>query len=182
MPDWPPFRLQSRTYDLSHLKAFDCVYTQAASADKPERTYQVRVEFGHHCFTRGLRDSDPDEAIYPEPRRDLRAFDPDRWVLSHQLPGVIRDLMTREVRHTHHGNFLTIDLTDLDGTPVEYEIYFNVSKTGRKLYLVVSSAFPRDPARLASRPDRRTMKLALILHNVQVGKHIRPPDRRGRSR
>lgn len=180
MPGWPPFELHSLIYDLSHLNVLDCVFTQPATTDKPERRYRVKVEFGHHCFTRGLRDEDPDELIYPEPRQDLRAFDPERWALSHQLPELIRDLMTREVRHTNHGNFLTIELTDLNGEPVEYEVYFNVTKTGKQLYLVVSSAFPRDPARLGARAQRRTMKLALILHNVQVGKPIRPPENRSR--
>lgn len=180
MPGWPPFESQSLTYDLSHLDAFDCVFTQAATADKPERSYRVRVEFGHHCFTRGLRDEDPDELIYPGPRQDPRAFDPERWELSRQLPELIRGLMTREVRHTNYGNFLTVELTDLNGGSVEYEVYFNVKKTGKQMYLVVSSAFPRDPAYLRARAQRRTMKLALILHNVQVGKPFRPPEDRGR--
>lgn len=180
MPAWPPFKWQSLTYDLSHLNGFDCVFIQAATADKAERAYPVRVEFSHHCFTRGLWDEDPDELIYPGPRRDPRAFDPERWVLSRQLPELIRGLMTREVRHTNHGNFLTIELTDLNGGTVEYEVYFNVTKSGKQLYLVVSSAFPRDPTRLAARAQRRTMKLALILHNVQVGKPIRSPEQRGR--
>ena len=170
------------TYDLSHLAPFECTFVQPATPDKPERSYRVWVEFGHHCFTRSIVDADPDELIYPEPWQDQRTFDVDRWQLSKALPDLIRDLMNREVRHTNHGNFLTISITALDGTPVEYEVYFKVSKTGKKLYLFVSSAFPRDPARIGARPVRRTIKLSAILYNVQVGKPVKPPTGGGRRR
>lgn len=89
--------------------------------------------------------------------------------------------MTRPVSHTGHQNFFTIDLTDLQGQPLEYEVYFEVSlDSSRQLQLVVTSAFPRDPSRLASRADRRPMRFALILNNTVQGKAIKPPPRAGR--
>lgn len=183
MAVWQPFTHQGITYDLTHLDPFDHVYVQAAAGDKPERRFRVRVHFGHHCFTEGRKPGDDPALVYPAPARDLRTFDTTRWQLSHQLPDLVRGLMTRSISHTGHDNFFTIEVTTVDGATVEYEVYFHVElDASRHLHLVVTSAFPRDLSRVHHRAERRPMRLALILHNVQVGKPIKAPPRTGRRR
>lgn len=181
MATWQAFFYQGTIYDLSHLDSFDHVFVQAATAEKPERQYKVRIHFGHHCFTESPKPGDDPALLYPHPRHDQRTFDVVRWELSQQLPVIITTLMERQVFHTGHLNFFTIELTTHSGNAVEYEVYFEIDRdAGKGLKLVVTSAFPRDPARVQNRPARRPMKLALILHNVQVGKPIKLPPRTGR--
>lgn len=183
MAVWQPFTSQGITYDLAHLDPFDHVYVQAAVADKSERQFRVRIQFGHHCFTEGRKPGDDPSLVYSAPAKDLRTFDVTRWQLSHLLPGIVRELMTRPISHTGHDNFFTIEVATVGGGAVEYEVYFHVELDfGRHLHLVVTSAFPRDPSRVQHRADRRPMRLALILHNVQVGKPIKAPPRAGRRR
>lgn len=182
MPVWQPFTYLGTTYDLAHLDAFDHVYVQDASADKPERRYAVRIHFGHHTFTEGRKPGDDLAMVYPAPSKDLRTFDVIRWELSRQLPAIIRSLMTRPVSHTGHENFFTVEVTTLGAEAVEYEVYFDVElDSSRRLQLVVSSAFPRDPSRISQRPHRRPMRFAVILHNIQLGRPIRTPPRSGRK-
>lgn len=178
---WQAFFYQGAYYDLSHLDSFDHVFVQAATADKPERHYKVRIHFGHHCFTESIKPGDDPAQRYPFPRHDQRTFNFVRWDLSRQLPMIVTTLMERQVFHTGHLNFFTVELTTHSGNNIEYEVYFDVDRdSGKGLKLVVTSAFPRDPARIQNRPARRPIRLALILHNVQVGKPIKLPPRTGR--
>ncbi|WP_135230800.1 hypothetical protein [Deinococcus fonticola] len=43
MTTWQAFLYQGTVYDLSHLDSFDHVFVQAATAEKPERQYKVRI-------------------------------------------------------------------------------------------------------------------------------------------
>lgn len=181
-PAWPPFTYQGTVYDLGHLDPRDHVYVQAATDDKPERRFRVRIHFGHHTFTEGINPGDDPALIYPAPAKDLRTFDKARWQLSFLLPGIMQGLMTRPISHTGHDNFFTIDTTAVNGTTVEYEVYFRLELgAGRHLHLVVTSAFPRDPSRAQHRAARRPIRFAVILHNVLTGRPIKTPPRTGRK-
>lgn len=174
MPTWKPFRYRGTLYDLSHLEPFLHTYIQPAQEGKPARFYRVWIRFGHHCFTRDPTERDDPGQIYPS-QSDRRCFDVKRWVLSKHLPEIVRSLMGRKIFHTGHGNFFTIEVMAESGEHLEYEVYFEVNRDrgDRQLYLVVTSAFPRDPARLASRPHPRSIGLQVILFNTQTGKPIR---------
>jgi hypothetical protein len=83
--------------------------------------------------------------------------------------------MNRDISHTGHQNYFTIVLQNNNGQNLEYEIYFEMQrdKTDKRLHLIVTSAFPRDPARIALRPKRNKVKFATILFNVQHNKPFR---------
>jgi hypothetical protein len=175
MTSWKAFSHGTDTFDLSHLDAFDHTFIQPAQEDKPDRSYRVWVRFGHHCFTSGKAPTDDPSLEYPLPLHDRRTFDRTRWELSKLLPGVVRDLMNRKVSHTGHGNFYTLEIVDTNGNRIEYEVYFELSRAAgdKRLHLVVTSAFPRDPARATSRPTAKPIRFSVILHNVQMNKPIR---------
>jgi hypothetical protein len=175
MANWTPYIYRQQTFDLSHLDAFEHEFVQPDEQGKSERTYRVWVRFSHHCFTEGTKPSDDPSLRYG----DGRTFDVRRWELSKHLPDVIRSLMQRTVSHTGHNNYLTIEILDAHGTRVEYEVYFDVlrASTDKRIHLVVTSAFPRDMARLANRPKFNKIRFATILFNVQNNKPIRTTKR-----
>jgi hypothetical protein len=170
-----PFVYLGTAHDLSHLEAFQHIFVEAALGNKPEQRYPVLIHFGHHCFTRSRDPHDDPSLAYPSSQNDPRSFDLLRWELSKHLPGVVRDLISRKIYHTGHGNFLTIELTADSGIHYEYEVYFDIRwvREEKRHHLTVSSAFPRDPARIASRPKPRSMRFALILFNTKHGKPVR---------
>jgi hypothetical protein len=51
---WKPFHYQNITYNLIHLDEFEWEFVQSAKDNKPEIRYSFVIEFGLHCFTRGL--------------------------------------------------------------------------------------------------------------------------------
>ena len=77
--------------------------------------------------------------------RETRCFDPERYQLSFHLPEIIQSLPTRYIQQTGRGNFFTVEATDIDGKAQEYEIYFRLTKPGKKqnLKLFIESAYVR---------------------------------------
>lgn len=175
----PAFHYLGVAYDLTHLNPFDHAFIQDAQGDKPERRYDVQVIFGHHCFTEAVKPGDNPALFYAE-RREQRTFNVIRWELSRYLPTIIRGLMRRQVTHTHHGNFFVVELLSHAGDTVEYEVYFEVGQPSGKLSLIVTSAFPRDPARIHTRAKRRPIAFGVILYNTLTGRPIRAPGNTGR--
>ncbi|WP_156103616.1 MULTISPECIES: hypothetical protein [Deinococcus] len=173
MTRWRAFEHDGTTFDLGHLDPFECDFVQPGKDGKPPVTYPVWVHFSHHCFTEGVKPGDDPAWQYRHvSNRDFRTFDMTRYELSRRLPALVRDLVGRKCYHTGHGNYFTIELVE-NGERVEYEIYFKPYRVGKQLRLVVESAFPRDPSRLASRPKTKPVRFEILLHNTRVGKHTR---------
>ncbi|MBD3611892.1 MAG: hypothetical protein HUJ13_05695 [Hydrogenovibrio crunogenus] len=57
MSYWPAFIYKGIHYSTHHLDAIDLEIVRSASADQPEKVYQLRIKFSHHLFT------DPKSAI-----------------------------------------------------------------------------------------------------------------------
>jgi hypothetical protein len=83
--------------------------------------------------------------------------------------------MQRTISHTGHNNYFTLEIMNPFGEQIEYEIYFDVTRDSndKRLHIVVTSAFPRDPTRIQDRPKYNKIRLSSILHNVQKNKSIR---------
>lgn len=75
--------------------------------------------------------------------------------------------------HTGKGNFFTIRLESDTGVVGEYEIYFNVTKSGAKMRLYVESAYIRDDEHNSSQPKKKKINFFVIAHNRKENKPIR---------
>lgn len=171
---WGAFELEGNVYDLSHLHNTTLTFTQAASGDKPERIYEVEVEYGLHCFTKGVESYDK---IIPSLRysdsRESRNFDVIRYELSKKLPTIVSELHLKKCFHSGKGNFFLVEMVGVGGNIEQYEIYFAVSKASGgkgKLKLFVQSAYIRTEG---NQPKRKPIGFCIILHNIKNGKLIR---------
>ena len=150
---WSAFTHQGNAYDLSHLHPFSMDVRQPAKGNKPERVYPVHVAFSLHCFTYGDTSSQPQtpDLAYSD-SRETRWFSFDRYALSKRLPDIIKSIGSKKCFHTGKGNYFVVELIDdTTGQKIEYEVYFTVSKAGKKqgLNLYVQSAYVRDAAHSA---------------------------------
>lgn len=172
---WNPFTHSGQEYDLSHLHPFSMEVLQPAQGDKPERIYGVDVIFSLHCFTRSVQEGDDETLAYSD-NRETRTFCFDRYKYTQYLPAVIRKINERTCYQTGKGNFLTIEILTDENEQVEYEIYFEASKSGKKparVNLYVQSAYVRDQGR-EYRKTRRKIRFSIIAYNVLHNKPIKP--------
>lgn len=135
-------------------------------------SYEVRVLFDDHCYTKGVPRGDPyDPAAYvSETVKEVRVFDPARYQLSLMLPALVKDLLNRQCYFGDQDNFVTIDLSTGD----KYNVYFAVSKIGKRggLRLRIQSAYVR------SQQDKlQKVNFGLILRNIRENKALKPPRR-----
>jgi hypothetical protein len=52
---WRSAVVGKATFDLGHLWPFEFVFEVAEKAGKRGQSYRLFVEFGMHCFTRGIK-------------------------------------------------------------------------------------------------------------------------------
>jgi hypothetical protein len=176
MVKWVPFRHGGAVYDLSHLHPTTVVFSQPESGAKPARDYTTDVVFGLHCFTRGPRDGERiDVALRYSDAREARIFDFQRYELSKLLPAIVGALPCRKCFHTERGNFFTVELVNGDDLPIDYEIYFEASRSSIKgrLNLFVQSAYVRDRRHGSNRPHRNPIRFLVIMFNTLHGKAIK---------
>lgn len=178
---WKPFNYKNAIYDLSHLSEFEWEFIQDAKNDKPEIRYAFIIEFGLHCFTRGLNKKEKlsnieNDLLYPD-SRETRLFDFKRHTLSRKLPEITKAISKQNCFHTGKDNFFVIELLDEQGVQQEYEIYFQISKSKEKLKLFVQSAYVRDQKYLISQPKKRKISFFVIAHNVKTNKQIKLPPK-----
>jgi hypothetical protein len=174
---WQPFLHQNVAYGLSHLHPRGITYEQPAKGDKPALQYRVEVSFSLHCFTRGIEENErPDRKLLYSDSREARVFDFQRYELSKRLPDIVQDLPRRKCYNTGKGNFFTVAVTGDQGQKIEYDIFFEASRSTRKgLVLFVQSAYVRD-AQHGSRPQAKPIGFYVILFNTLNNQPIRMPQ------
>lgn len=174
---WRVFEHDGKLYTLDHLHPKTITYRQPAKGDNPERTYTVNVEFGLHCFTRGISsEREPDPSLLYSDSREQREFDLQRYELSKRLPEIIETLPHRKCFHTERGSFFCVEMVDDQGRRVEYDIFFEASKSSKAgLNLFVQSAYVRDVLHTANRPRRKPIRFFVILFNTLSCRPIKPP-------
>jgi hypothetical protein len=154
------------------------VYRQAAAGGKPEREYKVDVLFSMHCFTRGIKDGEnPDAALLYGDSRECRVFDFRRYALSKHLPAIVEGLHRRKCHHSGKGNFFVVEILTEEGEKVDYEIFFEASRSSKKgvVNLYVQSAYVRDVEHLDNRPKKKPIGFTVILFNTLNNKPIKIP-------
>ena len=177
MVQWKSFEYKDQIYDLSHLHPRTMEYEQPAKDGKPAHFYVVNVMFGLHCFTRRIEGT-PDKSLIYGDSRENRLFDFSRYELSKCLPEIIGDLPQRRCYHGKENNFFTVAmLNPHDGTVIEYDIFFVVSRSLDKniINLFVQSAYRRDSLHVDNRPRFQPIGFHIILFNTLHGRRIRPP-------
>ncbi|WP_446745115.1 hypothetical protein [Silvibacterium acidisoli] len=170
---WRPFKHGDVEYSLHHLNRCTIEFIVPPVSDKPERKYIVDVSYSLHCFTKGLpEDGAYDRSLLYSDKRESRLFDPRRYSLSQNLPGIVSELIRRYCMHTGHGNFFTVAILDENGQEVDYDIFFTVSKSSTKgrLNLYIQTAFVRERNKL---PAGKPIRFEIILYNTLHGKKIR---------
>jgi hypothetical protein len=169
--EWINFNYQGEVYDLSHLNSFEWSFTAAEGDKRPERTYRLYVTFSSHCFTRNPQ---PGEQIAEDllfhTKKESRVFCFDRHEYSFTLPDIVKCLDERQCWKTGKGNFFTAEFFDRSGKEIEYEVYFDVVKTGRKgwLNLIIQTAFCRTKGYESTQPKKRRIRLHVIAYNTQI--------------
>jgi len=178
MLQWKPFEFQGVVYDLTHLHPKPLVYRQAATAGKPGREYRVDVLFSMHCFTRGIKAGEnPDAALLYKDSRECRVFDFRRYALSKHLPAIVEGLHQRKCQHSGRGNFFVVEILTEEGKKVEYDIFFEASRSAKKgvVNLYVQSAYVRDAEHAGNRPKQKPIGFTVILFNTLNNKPIKIP-------
>lgn len=176
--EWPNFNYKEEVYDLSHLHPFQWSFTEPmVEGNRPERTYKFHVYFSDHCFT---RDPLPGEVVeerrlYHHAPKGPRIFCFKRHQYSLKLRETVASLNDRPCWKTGKGNFFTAEFMEESGEKVEYEVYFNVTKSNRKgwLNMNIQSAFVRTEEYESTQPLKRKIRLHVIAYNKQRGKVIR---------
>lgn len=150
-PVWREHTQYQQTYALDHLHpiieqhAFPPRPAPAGRPAVPGVQFPVRVHYSHHCFTIALEAAGHNriEEIYEDlGRHEERIFNIRRWELSKQLPGVVKKLLSKELRcyQTRHANYIIADLGV--AAPDVYRIYFSTSKWTTGVALFIESAYP----------------------------------------
>lgn len=176
--EWKPFVYQQVVYDLCHLHPKTITYRQPEKANKPARRYSVDVDFGLHCFTRGIKENERlnRDLLYSD-ARETRVFDFRRYELSKLLPDIVDGLSELKCYHTGKGNFFTVTAIDDQGEEAEYEIFFAASRSTKKgtITLFVQSAYVRD-AEHGRRPHFKPIRFLVILFNTLANRPIIVPQ------
>jgi hypothetical protein len=171
---WTPHEIEGKVYDLSHLHSFSFELVVPEKDGKPRLTYQIRVDFSWHCFTRSARDGESYLSIFEYKHgNETRLFCEERYALSKPLPEIIRSIGDRKCFHAKDSNFFTVEAMNREGQRVEYSIFFTVFASGKNgLTLTVQSAYLRDGVPVA---QRRPIRFSIIAFNVVSGKPIKVP-------
>ncbi|MDH2926617.1 hypothetical protein [Lonepinella koalarum] len=184
---FPPFQLNGCHYDLSHLNAFYWVFRQAAKGVLGEKIYRCVIEFSHHCFSKspnihkGETLADYDKSLHYVTDKETRIFDMQRYHLSQQLPAILRNMDKQKCYFTSADDkFMTVSLQQLDGSMIDYEIYFSLKKSKKyDVHIFINSAYARDEQykhQQGQRPIRRKpISFFVLLHNTLANKKIKRP-------
>jgi len=174
---WNKFEYSGNIYELSHLDPFEWFLELPKDGKHSARKYQFNTLFSMHCFTKQrLVSESVDSALLYEGPTETRIFCFERYELSKQLPRIIRNVNNKSCWHTHHGNFFTIEIQDKKGIKHDYEIYFDVYKSGKNwLTLMVQSAYIRDVQHATTQPKKRKVRFSVIARTRFERRKLRPP-------
>lgn len=170
MAYWDPITIDGRPLDLTHLEPFEFGVLPA----KHTVDATVSVHFHDHCFTETF---DPERhaafiITNQASKHEKRAFNEERYVLSKQLPDIIRALDGRRISSTREGNLVHITLQD--GTT--YPMFFTLRREGgRRVRMFVVSAYPWENAYKV--PTTGEMKFNLAIAKILQGDRLHFPRR-----
>ena len=173
--NWKSFTFGGETYDLTHLHPCMMQFQRPAKDGTPGTTFNVDVTYSLHCFAREIpRGEQYDKKLEYSDARETRLFDLRRYEYSKLLPDIVKSLADRHCRQTGRNNYFTVECLVGNGTTIEYDVFFTVSKSGKKgrLNLFIQSAYVRDDPK-SRPPSPKPIRFLIILHNTLNKKLIR---------
>jgi hypothetical protein len=169
---WGSRRINGVVYDLRHLDSFD----MPVATQHPEvSTYNIRVSFGAHTFTRSLElDDTPD--LHVQDGGVTRCFCVNRHGYSMHLPELVR-ASTRGRAYFGNKEMRYLLVEALPGLNSPYVIAFTVQKAKEKshdatMFVVSAHERPDLPANLPA------IKVATLLSLTMQGKPVVRPKRK----
>jgi hypothetical protein len=182
---WPALIVGQERLSLSHLDPHD-VHCPTRDPQLPDPLL-IGVRYSDHCFSAGFDPTrHPPEALLWQRTtgQDRRVFDPDRYLLSHALPGLITGLSAVRVNFTSEArNFVyaaQVVHEDMSGAVTPYGIFFQLRRARSDerghLALHVVSAYRPDRG-VNIRHDPRHIRFQILAGKVFRGEKILPPRR-----
>jgi len=147
---WLNHEQDGQVYTLTHLHPVFLTFSapalpaQLGRPARPAKTFRVRSEYSHHCFTQ-----DPSklefydaEHLYSwiERPNDPRVFSLQRYEDSKLLPNLVASLDQRNVYPSRHSNHFAVKRASPEG---HYSIWFRVERATNFHRMVVESAYRR---------------------------------------
>lgn len=157
MPFWSPLVVAGKPVSLEHLEPFE--FSVIPKGLQVSATISVR--FHDHCFTETFDPARHDTPILSAQasRHEQRAFDPVRYQLSHQLPGLIRGLDGKRIASTNQDNLVRFE-QEQGG---DYGVFFTLRRESpKRCGLFVVSAY------LLDRPRQTIVTTGEMRFNVAV--------------
>lgn len=168
---WKPFKYKGVMYTFEHLSATKHIYIHPIR----DESYTIFITISHHVFTvQPSKSTDSDEPrIYPHKPKDKRAFCPNRYLLSFELPQILKTLPKQFCYHGGYSRYCTSKLKDGRGNSILYQVVFRVWKQRGKMRLHVESAYP-----LLDSPSKvKKVDFWVICHNLLKNKTLPKPYR-----
>ena len=139
---WMPHKAKNGSvYSLVHLHPFRYSFVLQEKNSLPEKTIQVQIAFGLHCFTKEIEASDCPGDLYAD-GREKRTFERLRYELSKQLPSIARTLVSRHCSFAKNENYVTVDCTTSNGDKHRYGVFFNLKRMAPMTVLItIQSAY-----------------------------------------
>lgn len=163
-------------YPLNHLHPFRYEVAMPAKDARPATTVQVHVGFGLHCFTKKIESEDCPGDLYRDDR-ESRTFERRRYRLSKHLPSISRTLSERRCAFAKDENYVTVEVTDIDGSTCRLAVFFNIKRWRQQgplaVLLVIQSAYALDPDK--AEPGRGKIGFNVLLGHALRGTRPRRP-------
>ncbi|WP_439327424.1 hypothetical protein [Lonepinella sp. BR2357] len=179
-------KINEKGYDLSHLDVFYHTFIQNETKTSNQKTYRCLIEFSHHCFTKspnihkGETLNDYDTMLHYKTEKETRIFDYDRYELSKKLPEILKNMDKQKCFFTSADDkFLTISIQRLDGTFIDYEIYFSLKRSKKcDVHIFINSAYAKDvnyKHKERKQIRRKPISFFVLLKNTLENKKIKRP-------
>jgi hypothetical protein len=184
---WMPYvAVSGKAYPLNHLHPFRFTLILITPPGSDGLPVDLEIGFSMHTFSRGRRADDSSEEVYSDPR-ECRIFDEERYVLSHRLPDIVRNLSSGKCYHARNQNYLSVVCISESNGACEYRIFFVLQRSKRApasprtcVRLIVQSAYPAPPtARGKESPIRFPVLLRRVLGFSTSLKKRRPRTNAG---
>jgi hypothetical protein len=137
---WHPHaRRDGQKLTLAHVHPFHFEMRFEPREGRPGRVVHIQVGFTCHVFTCDISDAGPEPELYSD-RREVRAFDLERYKWSFRLKEIVMGLERRKCYFARRDHFVTFERGV--GDDQDYRVFFTMRrKDSSTVHLIVQSAY-----------------------------------------